>query len=83
LRSDHSILHLRKNRGIKICKLELTFEKQMIVSTCARRGAPVFYTLFETAIAILKDGREFAFAALGNWSAIEENNGLITPSSIP
>jgi hypothetical protein len=54
----------------------------MIVSARARSGAPVFYPVFETAIAILKDRRKFAFAALGNRLAVEEDNYLIALSSI-
>jgi hypothetical protein len=54
----------------------------MIVGACARSCPPAFDPLFETAIAILKDCRKFAFATLGNRSAAEENNYLIALSSI-
>jgi hypothetical protein len=54
----------------------------MIVSSSARSGAPVVYPLFETAIAILEDGRKFAFAALGDRFAVEENNCSIALASI-
>src|SRR5438552_6627440 len=77
LRSDHTILHLCKNRGIKVRKLALTFEKQMIVIACARSSPPVFYPLFETTVPVLKDGRKFTFSALRSRFAAEKNNCLI------
>jgi hypothetical protein len=73
LRSDPAILHLGKNRSVQICKLAFALEKQMIVSACARSSPPVVYPLFQTAIAIVKDSRKLAFAAVGNRLAAEEN----------
>lgn len=54
----------------------------MIVRPRARTSAPVFHPLIETAIAVLKNGRKFAFAALSKRPAVEENHCLKSLSSI-
>jgi hypothetical protein len=80
--SYHAILYLRKHRGIQIRELAVASEKQMIITASAGSGPPVFHPLLETAIAVLEDGRKFAFTALSKRLAVEENNCLIALSSI-
>src|SRR5438874_296756 len=71
-RCSHSILYLGKNSDVEVGELDLALKHQMIGSARIGCCSPVFYTIFQTAIGILEEGREFAGGVvMGNRLASE------------
>jgi hypothetical protein len=51
---------------------------------CPRTGLPIFYAIFQTALAVLEDRRKIATTLVSrDWLALKENDHAITSLSVP